>query len=186
MKTLSPLICLALALPVAGQDNTQPPAPGPEHAKLNEQVGTWTATLAYMGMDGKPTTSSGMSVRKQPLGGFWLVDNFEATFMGQKFRGHGTTGYNPAKKKYVGTWIDSLSPTLMVLEGSFDKTGKILTMAGMSTDQAGKPAKTRLVTTIKDKNTHVFEMFMPGPDGKFFKTMTITYKRQVRKHDSVR
>jgi hypothetical protein len=178
-------LAAALALPLCGQDHA-PQGPTPRHAKLAQQVGTWTAQLEYQGMDGKPTKSSGTSVRKQPLGGFWLIDNFEANLMGQKFRGQGTTGYDPIKKKYVGTWIDSMSPSLMVIEGNYDKAGKVLTMEGMGVDPLGQPSKARLVTTIKDQNTHVFEMFSQGPDGKFAKTMTITYQRRVRKMDRVR
>lgn len=183
MKILTSLVSLALALPIVAQEM---PQPGPEHKKLTSQVGTWSAELSYMGEDGQQTKSKGVSVRKAPLGGFWLIDNFQADMMGMKFRGQGTTGYDPAKKKYVGTWVDSMTPSLMVIEGNFDKTGKILTMEGMGQGFDGKPAKTRLVTTEKDKNTHVFEMFTQMPDGKFMKTMTITYTRQVRKMDKVR
>lgn len=138
------------------------------------------------GEDGKPVTSTGTSVRKSPLGGFWLIDNFQATLMGAPFRGQGTTGYDPVKKKYVGTWVDSMTPSLMIIEGNYDKTGKILTMEGMGLGYDGQPALTRLVTTEKDNNTHIFEMLMKMPDGKFMNSMTITYKRQVRKIDKVR
>jgi hypothetical protein len=39
----------------------------------------------------------------------------------------------------------------------------------------------RMVTTEKDANTRVFEMFVPGPDGKEMKVMTITYTRRAQK-----
>lgn len=185
MKTLSSLLALVLALPVAAQEGGMP-GPGPQHKKLAAQVGTWKAELEYMGETGEMEKSTGVSVRKQPLGGFWLIDNFQANMMGMQFRGQGTTGYDPAKKKYVGTWVDSMTPSLMIIEGNYDKTGKILTMEGMGQGFDGKPALTRLVWTDKDKNTQKFEMFTKLPDGKFMKTMTITYTRQVRKMDKVR
>ena len=34
-----------------------------------------------------------------------------------EFHGQGQTGYDPNKKKYVGTWVDSISPTIMIMEG---------------------------------------------------------------------
>ena len=181
MKLLTALLSLALALPLAAQM----PQPTPEHQKLAVFVGVWDAQMEYVGMDGKPAKSNGTYVRKQPMGAFWLVDNFQAQMMGQQFRGHGTTGYDPAKKKYVGSWVDSMTPSMMVTEGSFDKTGKILTMSGMGPGHDGTPVVHRTVTTIKDKNTHVFEMFIPTPDGTEMKVMTIVYKRRVKVLDKV-
>ena len=61
------------------------------------------------------------------------------------FVGHGTTGFDPATGKYVGTWIDSWSPTVMHLEGSCDASGKVLTMTGMA---PGPDCKPMLVMTI--------------------------------------
>lgn len=180
MKFLTSLLSLAIALPLAAQM----PQPTVEHQKLNEFVGVWDVTLD-MGTEDQPAKSKGTCVRRQPLGGFWLVDKFQAQVMGQNFSGLGTTGYDPAKKKYVGTWIDSLAPSVMVTEGSFDKTGKILTMSGLAPDATGKLVMNRTVTTIKDKNTHVFQMFAPGPDGKELTMLTITYKRRVKMVDKV-
>ena len=51
-------------------------------------------------------------------GGLWVLSKFEGDFGGMKFEGRGQFGYDPIKKKYVGTWIDSMSPTLSVLEGN--------------------------------------------------------------------
>ena len=39
--------------------------------------------------------------------------------MGQPFRGMATLGYDPEKKEYVGTWIDTMSPTFFNFRGNF-------------------------------------------------------------------
>ncbi|MFT4840219.1 MAG: hypothetical protein ACI8UD_003113 [Planctomycetota bacterium] len=181
MKLLTSLFSLALALPIAAQM----PQPTAEHQKLAEFAGVWDVTIDFVGEDNKPVKSKGTCVRKQPMGGFWLVDKFQAQMMGQSFSGLGTTGYDPVKKKYVGTWIDSMTPSIMVTEGGFDKTGKILTMSGMAPGFDGKPVMNRTVTTIKDRNTHLFQMFAPGPDGKELTMLTITYNRRVKAVDKV-
>jgi hypothetical protein len=181
MKLLTSLLSFILALPLAAQI----PQPTTEHQKLAEFTGVWDATLDYMDPDGKPVQSKGSFIRKQPLGGFWLVDKFQAQIMGMQHIGLGTTGYDPVKKKYVSTWIDSMSPSLIVTEGTFDKSGKVLTMTGMGPGANGTPVKHRVVTTIKNKNTHVIEMFTANPEGQENPGITITHKRRVKVVDKV-
>ena len=103
--------------------------------------------------------------------------------MGQPFQGHGVTGYDPVKKKYVGTWIDSMSPSLMMLEGSFDKASRVLTMKGMGVGVDGQPAMHSMVSTLLGPDKHTFEMYVPGADGKDMKVMTITYTRRHEKSE---
>ena len=174
------ILSLALTLPLSAQT----PEPGPEHHKLTSYIGVWDAKIERL-LEGKTTTSKGTSVRKQPLGGFWLVDHFQAEIMGQSVRGLGTTGFDPIKKKYVATWHDSMNPTLMVMEGNFDKSGKVLTMHGMAPDAAGNSVNHRLTTTFQNNNTHIFEMFVTGANDKDLKVMRIVYTRRVKILDRV-
>jgi len=98
----------------------------------------------------------------------------------------GTTGYDPVKKKLVGTWIDSMTPSLLVVEGAWDEDGKVMTLSGTGVGQDGEPARTTLVTTVRSDDEHVFEMFSQMPDGEDVKLMTITYTRRARALDRVR
>ncbi|MEZ6037526.1 MAG: DUF1579 domain-containing protein [Planctomycetota bacterium] len=157
------------------------PKPGPEHEKLAASAGTWDATMVSQAPDGTEMTTKGVSVQKMTLGGFWLVDDFSADFMGMPFTGHGMTGYDPIKGKYVATWMDSMSPFLMLMEGNYDATGKVLTMTGNGVGMDGQPAKYRNVSTFVDADTTTFEMYVTGADGKEAKMMTITYKRRAAK-----
>ncbi|MCK5944251.1 MAG: DUF1579 domain-containing protein [Planctomycetes bacterium] len=183
MKTLSTFLTFAILAPLAAQEMPQPTK---QHKMLAEQVGIWDAKMDMIDFTtGQPAQSKGTSVRKMPLGEFWLLDHFEADMMGMPFKGMGVTGYDPEKKKMVGTWIDSMTPSLMVIEGNWDKAGKVLTMSGQGVGMDGKPAKTTLITTVHGKDKHVFEMFTEMPDGKDVKLMTITYTRKARKMDKV-
>jgi hypothetical protein len=154
--------------------------PGPEHDLLKKDVGTWDATVEnLMPTPGAPTsTSKGVETNKL-IGGLWLVTDFKSQMMGQPFEGHGTTGYDTNKKKYVGTWVDSMSTGLMVGESTYDPATKTVTGYMEGTDPTGKPAKMKMVTEFKDDNTRVFTMYMPGPDGKEAPGMRITYKRRA-------
>jgi len=183
MLTRSLLLALTLSLPLL----CQAPQATSDHKRLARQVGVWDAALEYLDFNtGRPARSKGTSVRKQPLGPLWLVDSFQAEVMGMPFQGMGTTGYDPAKQKLVGTWVDSMTPSLLVVEGSWDAAGKVMTLSGTGVGQDGEPAKTTLRTTVKSDDEHVFEMFTQLPDGKDVKLMTITYTRRTRALDKVR
>src|SRR5262249_55745212 len=134
--------------------------------------GDWDATVSFMGADSKATATY-----KMDLGGFWLFMSFHGEFAGQKFEGRGTTGYDPIKKKYVGTWIDSMSPNLMVMQGAFGKDGKTYTETGEGTGPDGKPMKTKSVYEFKDDDTFLFTMYSVD-DGKDQEMFKITYKRK--------
>jgi hypothetical protein len=178
MKTrlLACLLALFLLAPLSAQEM---PKPGPQHQKLAAQAGTWEAAIEMMGPDGKMQPSKGASVQTMGPGGFWLLDDFVADLGGQPFHGKGATGFDPLKGKYVGTWIDSMSPSLLVLEGDFDASGKVLTMTGTAPGFDGKPAKYRMVTTFVDAKTMRFEMFVAGEDGKEMKMLSIAYTRRA-------
>ena len=162
-------VCLVPAVALA----QEAPKPGPEHEKLKELAGTWDAIMNMGGSESK-----GTMVWKSDLGGLWISSEFQGEFEGQKFTGKGFDGYDPLKKKYVGVWVDSMSTLPVVSEGNFDKDGKVLTMTGEGPGPDGKPAKYKMTTEHKDKNTLLWTMFMPGPDGKDMPMFSITYKRR--------
>jgi hypothetical protein len=149
------------------------PKPGPEHEKIKELAGTWDAVMK-MG----DAESKGTMVWKVDLGGLWLTSEFQGEFGGEKFTGKGFDSYDPIKKKYVGVWVDSMSTSPMVSEGTYDKAGKVLTMTGEGPGMDGKPTKYKMTTEHKDKDTLFWTMYMPGEDGKDTPMFTITYKRR--------
>ena len=112
------------------------------------------------------------------LGGFFLVSEFKGEMAGKPFQGRSLTGYDPFKKKYVGVWVDSMSPGIYNTEGAFDKSGKVLTETMEGPCPEGKPMRMRLVTQIKD-NDHVhFQMHLRGDDGKEALMLEIAYTRK--------
>jgi hypothetical protein len=167
-------VCTAIAF-FASALLAQPPAPkpGPEHERLKKLEGTWEATVKSGAGESK-----GIMTYKLDLGGLWMVSDFKGEFAGQKFQGKGFDGYDPAKKKYVSVWVDSMSVTPMLGEGTFDKEGKVLTQLGEGPGMDGKMTKYKSVTEFKDADTMVFTMSSPGPDGKDQVMLMINYKRK--------
>jgi len=131
-------------------------------------------------MDGKLHDSKGVSIQKMGPGGFWIIDDFQGEMNGVQFTGHGALGYDPQKKAYVQSWI-SMTPMLMVLTGTFDQAGKVLTMIGDGPGMGGTPIKMKNVTTWTSADSMTLEVFVVMPDGKETKSMTITYTRRAEK-----
>jgi Protein of unknown function (DUF1579) len=152
--------------------------PGVEHKKLESFVGTWDTT-AKMWMDpsAPPQESKGTSENKMALGGRFLEQRFEGTFMGQPFSGVGYTGYDIYKKQYVGTWMDTMGTQIMSSTGTADASGK-MTFTGTVDDPMTNKMDFKETITVVDTDHHLFEMWMPGPDGKMFKTLEITYTKR--------
>ena len=151
--------------------------PGPEHATLAKMAGTWDVTIkSYEGPE--PQVSTGKAVRKMVLGGRFLQEDYNGTYMGQPFDGFGLTGYDNVQKKYSFFWVDSMGTSMMVGDGHMDPKGNVLTSTMTYTDpQTGKRASMKQVMKREGPDTEVFEMFGPGPDGKEKKMLEMTYKR---------
>jgi hypothetical protein len=149
-----------------------------EHKILQQEVGTWDAACkVWQTPNAEPMEFSG-SETNELFGGMWLISKFEGKLGDMPFTGRGTTGYDPAEKQYVGTWIDSISPYLTVMKGDYDSATKTLTMRGDMRDaMTGKASETKQVWHYIDNNTRTFEIHGPGEDGKEFKMMEIKYTR---------
>jgi hypothetical protein len=151
----------------------QGPKPGPEHDMLKQLEGTWEATVNASGSDTKGTMTW-----KMGLGGLWLVGDFRGESSGMKFQGKSLESYDPAKKKFVSLWVDSMSTAPMMMEGTYDKAKKTMTMTGEDTGHDGKKTKYKSVRQRKGEDTIVFTMCTLDNDGKEQPIATITYKRK--------
>lgn len=154
--------------------------PGEEHRKLQTFVGTWDATVKmWMDPASPAQETKGVAENKMALGGRFLEQNYEGTMMNQPFVGKGYTGYDLYKKQYISTWMDTMGTSIMNATGTADPSGKKVTLTGSMDDpMSGKKMDVKEVMTIVDDDHHVFEMWMPGPDGKMFKTLEIQYARK--------
>jgi hypothetical protein len=190
-----PCLALVLALYAAGTAAKDPPtltpqqqaemeayqkagAPGPAHAALAKTVGRYTLAIKSWPAPGADAVvESGTATRQMTLDGRVLVEDSQATMMGQPFTGHGMHGFDNVTGKYWSTWNDSMSTGLMVSEGSCDAAGAC-TYSGSWNDPVSKAKSTaHMKTHWPSPTTQVFEMYGPAADGKEFKMMEITYTR---------
>ena len=153
--------------------------PGEGHRSLAGMAGAWDAEVTSWMEPGAPTKSKGTSENRLILGGRWVEQRFKSEMMGQPFEGLGYTGYDNLKKKYIGTWMDTMSTAVMVTEGTWDAAGKVMTSTSTMDDpMTGKSSPVKMTTTIVTPDHHKFEMWGPDPAGKMVKQMQIDYHRR--------
>jgi hypothetical protein len=181
MKTIGLLsLTVAGVVLLVGSAHAQDyPKPSAEHDQLKQMAGVWDAQVKVTFEPGKPPQESkGTFKAKLDLGGFFLVTEFKSDIAGKPFQGRGLTGYDPFKKKYVGIWVDSMSPGIHTSQGSFDKSGKIFTENMEGPDPKGKIMKMRAVTEMKSSDRMQFSMYAVGEGGKEALMMEIAYTRK--------
>jgi hypothetical protein len=155
--------------------------PTEQHKILKKDVGTWDATVKIWPMAGaKPMESKGVEKNRLLKGGLWLITRFEGEAIGMPFIGMGTLGYDPAEKKYVGNWVDTMTPHMMTTKCDYDEKTK--TMIGVSETRdpyTSEKYTAKLINRYNDDGTRVMEMHRKTSDGKEWKVMEISYKRSA-------
>lgn len=141
-----------------------------EHKLLEKWAGNWDATV-----EGGSTAKS---TSKLVAGGLWLVTDYEGSMDGTPFSGHEVKGYDPAKKKFVINWVDSVTTCFDLGEGDFDAKTNTLDVRMKSVGPDGAPRTWRQTDVWTDADTHVWTMYQPGQDGKDMAVLKITYKRK--------
>lgn len=117
------------------------------------------------------------------LGGFWVINEIKVSMMGTTVTGMQTIGFDPAKKKYVGTWVDSMSNHMWNYEGTIDKTGKklILEAEGPNVMAKGKRSKFRDTYEFQSADKILATSLIQMEDGKWVAFMTATMRRKKEK-----
>ncbi len=169
MKRFSLVMVMMFAGVAVAQPEPAKPE-GPEFDALKKSVGKWDMTMKMQGQEFKGTGDYKMGV-----GGLWLVSDVEIDMGGMKFVGHGMDTYNAKEKKFVGVWLDSMTPSAMNTEGSYDAATKTLTMSGEAPGPDGKPAKFTNKIKWKDDDHYTFAMYQGDAKEPEF---TIEYARK--------
>lgn len=152
-----------------------------EHHWLQKLVGEWTSECEMpMGPDQPPTKFTGTETVRS-LDGIWFVGEGRGEMPGG---GSSTTlvtlGYDPLKKRYVGTWIGSMMATLWVYDGEVDASGRVLTLnaEGPSMHGDGTTAQYKDVIEFKSDDHRTLTGHMQTPDGTWQQLMVVSYRRK--------
>ena len=109
------------------------------------------------------------------------MNRMEVRVMDMKITGVQMIGYSSEKKKFVGTWVDSMSSLMWKYEGTLSDDGKTLTL-----EAKGPSAVPDQLTLYQDvyhfKTADLIEITSRVQDenGKWMTYMTGTAKRQIK------
>lgn len=155
------------------------PQPTDEHKHMLAGAGEWEGTLTSYAIPGVKPEPVAAREAVTAIGGFWVLSDFHCTFMGQPYHGSGHYGYDAEKKKYIGTWVDSMSSQLALMEGELDAKTKTLVMRWQAPDMmSGKivPQRSEGVENGDSRTTTFF-----SGEGAGTKSMVIEMKRKGSK-----
>jgi len=186
-------LCMVLLAPVAiakkAEKQMDPQAmmetykklatPGEPHKQFASLAGSWTTQTKEWMEPGKPPTESTGSVEmKMLLDGRFLQQEFNGNMMGQPYSGVGITAYDNLRKRYVSTWMDTMSTGIFTMEGTASPDGKTITLKGHHVEPGGGQMTHRAVWKLVDNNTQTFDMYGAHHGGKESKMMEIIYTRK--------
>ena len=150
---------------------------GKEHQWLEQMVGEWSSEMEANMPDGTPSTHTARE-RVRSLGGAWVVleadmsgDGSQPTLM--------TLGYDPARGRFVGSFIGSMMTNQWVYEGELDESGTRLVLSTRGPSAAGDGTLTdyRDTVEIRSPDHRVLTSSYRGEDGEWHHFMTAHYHR---------
>lgn len=154
--------------------------PTPQHRWLQQLIGEWEFTSeCSCGPDAPPLKSKG-SERVRTLGDLWVIGEG-----GGEMPGGGamnfimSVGFDPAKNKFVGSWIASCMGMMFVYEGDLDESANTLTLntTGPSFEDPTKTARFQDIVELHGKDRRVLRSRFQGPDGGWTDFMRAEYRR---------
>jgi len=156
--------------------------PQKEHVWLQQLVGEWTYEAEALMEPGKPLEKCRGSETVRSLEGLWIV----AEGTGEMPGGGPATmlltlGYDPVKRRFVGTWVGSMMTHLWVYDGELGADGKTLTLTSEGPDMsaAEKVTKFRDVIELLGDNHRRLTSYMLDADGTWLEIMTADYRRKT-------
>ncbi|WP_349435854.1 DUF1579 domain-containing protein [Pararhizobium sp. A13] len=151
-----------------------------EHRWLEQLTGRWRVSFDMPAATGEQASEGAWIEETRSLGDAWIISETTGIMPdGSKATNIMTLGYDPAKKRYVGSFASSMMTYLWVYEGTLDETGTVLTLdcEGPDFENTGRTARYQDIVAIKDENTRNFSSRMQNADGIWQPVMSSDYKR---------
>lgn len=151
--------------------------PEDEHRWLQQLVGEWT----YESGDAQGGAKSTGTETVRSVGEIWIQAEGRGTMPdGGPGISLMTLGYDPARRRFVGTWLGSMMTHLWIYDGELDSARQVLTLnsEGPSFSGDGTMGKYQDVIELKSADHRVLRGRTLGADGKWQEFMTTHYRRK--------
>jgi hypothetical protein len=164
------------AVPVGGQPVLEPDDPAAFLARL---AGEWTVVSEAIPGPGQEPVRSDSREAARLIGDRWLVAEGSGTARGRAFTSILTVGYDPHRKRFVATWIDSMQTHLWLYEGTLDESGTVLTLdtEGPILGDPSRTTRYRETIEIVAANHKRMTSRILGPNGEWFEFARSDYRR---------
>lgn len=158
-----------------------PAQPTEDHRWLQQLIGDWTYESECAGEPDKPGEKSTGTETVKALGDLWVVGESQGEMPGGgDAHMRITLGFDPAKGRFVGSWVGSMMPMLWTYDGFLDEGRKILTLEseGPSFSGDGTTSKYRDILEIVSPTERLFYSKVLGADGNWTQFMTARYSKR--------
>ena len=150
--------------------------PQAEHKWLRRLVGTWT----YRTTDPAESSQATGAETVRAIGDLWVVGESNGEMPGAgPMTSVMTLGYNPATKRFVGTWIGSMMTHMWVYDGELDAAERVLTLTseGPSMANDGTMSTYQDVIEFKSDDHRTLTSRVRGSDGTWQQFMSMEFRR---------
>lgn len=151
------------------------------HKRILAGVGEWEGTITMHIPEMEPQTMPAQET-VEAVGEYWTTSTFTAD-MGMPFIGKSSLGYDSDKKQYVGTWIDSTTTHLVVMNGEFDAKKNALIMRWKAPNWLDDGASADFRSETIQRADAFVSTFFVG-EGEGMKHMEIKMKRKTAATDA--
>lgn len=151
-----------------------------EHKWLMRLLGNWKfESECNMGPDQPPVNTSAVE-SVHSLGELWTVCQISGTMPdGHSVESIMTLGYDPARKRFVGSFVSSCMANIWVYDGKLNAERTVLTLDAEGPDfsDPAKLAKYQDIIEFQDDNHRTLRSRFLTPDGQWNEFMLARYTR---------
>jgi hypothetical protein len=155
--------------------------PTSEHKWLEQFIGEWEfSPPPPPGVQAPPEQQAYVQTFRS-LRGIWFIGEGEMPEPGGTVGTTITTlGFDPARNRFIGTWIGSMMSHLWVYEGELDAERRILSLYTVGPDMSGDRGLVHYCDAFEmmDPGHYVQRSSVRGEDGTWAEFMALDYRRR--------
>ena len=176
-QTLDKLAAVLMAPPPGSPFAIEPL---PQHGWLTRLLGEWRVTSECDGPPGQPPLRGTATERVRMLGSYWIIGESEGDCPGGggMVRMVVTMGFDPATRRFRGSFVGSMMPWMFVYDGALDDSAMTLALDTEGPAMHGPgTARYRDSVTMEGDAVRILTSEVLQADGSWQRIMSGRYER---------